>query len=225
MIRLERAAGSRWCEGVRTLVLRWRFFACCLSLLLLFLLGFTSIYTFYSLFQRWQLDMHVYTVAEIQDGLAHNPKAWIGRSLLVRGRIVQESFLSGSLVPRIKSRIMNRRPIIVTAAIDAGCLQSDSRECSAPQTFLPPPGIDIHLLLASATYPKGPILFVSPPPSSFLFDIARHIPVLSSIIPKPQRVHWGRYMIYRLHLLSKDRTFCSRSLTWPSSCDDATLEP
>lgn len=162
------------------------------------------------------VDGHVYTVAQIQQGLAHDPRRWVGRTVLVRGRVVQASWMTAAPVRRL-----------VGAQLHIECYRPGAGECAPPLLLrYQRPGTVTHLLLAGQTYPYGPVVYVSPPQTPPAIDLIRRVPLLGRLISAPQSVYWGPYVVYRLQILKKDAASCLRSelaWSWPSACDDAAL--
>lgn len=137
---------------------------------------------------RPRVDSHIYTLAQVRNGVIHHPTAWAGRIVLVRGRIVQASWLSRSGWPGnapINSACLQAQTTDCAAPIPNDCLPVATASCTTPQALGLYPGVAIHLLLVSKTYPQGPgpMLLVSPSQANPLFEIAHHIPLLATHAP------------------------------------------
>jgi len=142
----------------------------------------------------------VYTVAVVKAGLRLHPGAWIGRTVLVQGRVAGsmswgQSGRSGPLNP-----------------------------------FYPPPGLNIRIRLVPIDlqgYPAqmwpGPALWVAPhlaPPSSNPpLNALRRISLVNRLFPAPQPLDTTDTTprVFRLTLLPRHGTRC------PGVCADATL--
>ena len=172
----------------------------------------------------------VYTVAQMQAILVRYHSAWVGRTVLVRGRVVGAAW---------KITIPGIKPMISPAYVNPQCYHDQAAVCPSPladplyRLYRAQSGNSIHLVLAAYEYPQpGPLLYVSPPSGrllgtapdgSILIDVAQHLPFLSAIL-EPKHVQWGAYTLYRLHILPPKPTRCGMpGPTWPSACDDAAL--
>jgi len=152
----------------------------------------------------------IYTVTQVQSGLARHPQAWIGRTVLVRGTILGWAGTNGP-----------------------GTAGASALPCFAP-CFTPPAGWPApHLVLLEGTVtgaypdlltvvaqmrPHTLVLHVSSPvpasPSPLTF--LRSLPVVGSWIPVP------RQLIYRVRLLPSSPTVAPCRLAL-QACDDAIL--
>src|SRR5205085_6895741 len=67
----------------------------------------------------------VYTVAEVRATLAHDPRAWVGRALLVRGTVVNTV-----VAPGCPAGASCPAPIVRSCPAGLFCAHSPSRPCS-----------------------------------------------------------------------------------------------
>jgi hypothetical protein len=159
---------------------------------------------------RSTADAHrVYTVTQVQAGLARNPKVWVNRTVLVRGRIMQGYWMHGRAG-------VSWGLAEYCAATPSGC-PSDS-----PPGILIPRGAVVHLGLRSDGLDSEnhylPILTLLPQPAGALVLFLRRIPLVASIVPMPQHVQWGTLATYQIYILPKVRRNACRPI-----CDDAVL--
>src|SRR5438105_1666591 len=132
---------------------------------------------------RGTADAHrVYTVAQVQAGLARDPKVCVNRTVLVRGRIMQGYWMRGRVG-------FTWGLAEYCAATPSGC-PSDS-----PPGGLIPRGTVVHLGLCSDGLDSEnrylPILILLPQPTGAWVLFLRRIPLAASIVPAPQHVRWG----------------------------------
>jgi hypothetical protein len=173
----------------------------------------------------------VYTIAQVRAGLAHDPAAWVGRSVLVRARVMGAIWLRGAF-----SEGAPLSDYVVTKGRlpPPRCITT-STGCPSPLAGLVPPGAspalganpDLHLQLKPAWPHMSPVLWVRPqspapwirplPPAPWLAFL-RRLPLLQRVLPGPQRGHWGVYTVYRIQILPPHRSRCA-----PTPCDDALL--
>ncbi len=143
----------------------------------------------------------VYTVAAVKAGLRLHPREWVGRTVLVKGRVAGSMSWgqSGRSVP-----------------ID---------------WLYPPPGLNVRIRLVPVDlhgYPAriwpGPALWVAPhlaPRSASPFLSAlRRIPLVKRLFPTPQPLDEAvtTPSVFRLTLLPRHGTSC------PGVCTDAMLD-
>ena len=145
----------------------------------------------------------VYTVAVVKAGLRLHPGAWIGRTVLVQGRVAGSmSWWSGQ-----------------------------SGRSGPLNPFYPPPGLSIRIRLVPlnlngvpARIWPGPALWVVPhlaPRSARpVMSALRRIPLVQRLFPPPQPLDADvtTPSVFRLTLLPRHRTRCL------NVCPDATLD-
>src|SRR5438094_727841 len=133
----------------------------------------------------------VYTVAEVQAGLANHPNAWIGRVVLVQGVFVNaDEWQSPSLIAEFCDSISNWCPLIT------------------------PDGHDIHLAQnGTARQTRGAVLWQTPSPPGFLLlrshvvpnpllAFLRTVPGLAHLVPPAGRQVRGKVShLLRIRLL------------------------
>jgi hypothetical protein len=159
---------------------------------------------------RGIVDAHrVYTVMQVQAGLARDAKVWVNRTVLVRGRIMQGYWMRGRV-----GFTWGLAEYCATTPL--GC-PSDS-----PPGGLIPPGTVVHLGLRSDGLDSEnhylPILILVPQPAGASLLFLRRNPLVASIVPAPQYVQWGTLATYQIHILHKVRRNACTPL-----CDDAVL--
>jgi hypothetical protein len=167
----------------------------------------------------------VYTIAQVRAGLAHNPAAWAGRSVLVRARVMAALLVRGAF-----SEGAPLSDYVVTKGRwePPKCITT-STGCPSPLAGLVPPGTipDLHLQLKPAwpqmspvlwVRPQSPVPWIRPPPPAPWLAFLRRLPLLQRVLPRPQRGRWGVYTVYRIQILPPHRSRCT-----PTPCDDAVL--
>ncbi len=165
----------------------------------------------------------VYTVAQVQAGLALRPGAWVGRSVLVRARALEAQW---TLPPHSFRIVDGGTPVPLDVATGSllsapamGCIAA-SRGCASPLPVYLPPGTVIHVALldsvpgSGVAWPAALVAAVQPAPP-WLAGL-RSIPWIGRLAPPGQRVAWGTPQVYRLQLVPK-------SPTCHPICDDAIL--
>ena len=167
----------------------------------------------------------VYTIAQVRAGLAQDPAAWVGRVVLVRGRVMASLLGRGasSLGTPLSDYVMTKGHLQPPRCI------TTSTGCPSPLAGLVPPGTipDLHLQLKPAWPRRSPVLWVRPqspapwirplPPAPWLAFL-RRLPLLQRVLPAPQQGRWGVYTVYRIQLLPPHRSPCT-----PNPCEDALL--
>ncbi len=145
----------------------------------------------------------VYSVAQVTTGLRQHPRAWVGRTVLVQGRVAGSmSWWSGQ-----------------------------SGRSGPLNPFYPPPGLSIRIRLVPlnlngvpARIWPGPALWVVPhlaPRSARpVMSALRRIPLVQRLFPPPQPLDADvtTPSVFRLTLLPRHRTRCL------NVCPDATLD-
>ena len=137
----------------------------------------------------------VYTVAQLQAGFARHPRAWIGRSVLVRGNV--------------------SRFAVTTLCSSRGC-QPQTQEWlvmeTPPQVFRS--GGQIRI---SHGPPQG--LVLAPGPTVRLLDALVHLPLVGRYLSDHYLSDRLPNGVHHLRLVSAR----SCRLWWPSSCVNAVL--
>jgi hypothetical protein len=150
---------------------------------------------------RRPLAEPVYTVAAVRAGLRQHPQAWIGRTVLVQGRLA--------------------------GALDWGTAHGSS----PLNPLYPLRGLMVRIRLVPPDlkgFPprdwRGPDLWVAPhlalPPWGSLVAVLRHVPVVGQLFPapKPWDALLDRPGVFRLTLLPSHATVCQ------NVCSDALLD-
>ena len=146
----------------------------------------------------------VYSVDDVQSGLFHHPRQWVGRIVLVRGTATELDWETGQGTGRGLS-----------------CLPP--HECSLPV----PPGYASHVnLVADRLYrprmgfPRIIRLRIQPAATNDLVMVLRRLPVVGSLLPSAsQGLSAGLSHIYRIQTFGTGRQ-CLPHALW---CDDAVL--
>jgi len=150
----------------------------------------------------------VYTVYDVQIGLRRDPRAWVGRTVLVRGSVTAVGFDYGA---------------------------TGAEEMAAPgttQPFLLPVGglrhvVAVHLFMQTGTL-RADLPYYRPlqlrtqqvQSSDPLPSILHDVPGLRNVIPTPQQVRGGVPILLRVRLLPRphdDRACINRS------CDEGMI--
>jgi len=157
----------------------------------------------------------VYTVAQVHAGLAHQPAAWVGRTVLVREVAFESSWIGrssgggswcpGSIVgPRSCPLAAPNGVTLYLKFVD------DSGRLDPRRPFFIPPQANL-LTLDLAMQP------VAPNP---LIALARRVPPLARFLPAPGQVPGGVSHLYRVHLRSAGTTSCNG---FPFTCATGVL--
>jgi hypothetical protein len=156
----------------------------------------------------------VYTVAAVASGLAKRPGAWTGRTILVRGRALEEEIWRP---PRIAQ----------TAAVPflspSGCL-TIGYPCMSPLPGPPPPGSTLYVYMFDRL-PVTPGTRTSLPPMLIVrvqgpspeAELLRRVLALLHLAVEPQRVTWGYPATYRILVQPEHPGRCA------GACDDGVL--
>lgn len=149
----------------------------------------------------------VYTLAAVQVGRTQHPRAWAGRSVLVRGRIT------------VAYALQSRRGVIwwlpTDCAAVSACLSDRQIRAVVPR------GADLHLILRSegVLVPgRSALLVLSPPPPDARFAALARLPLIGRLLPRPSDARWGAATIYRIRVLPAHPASCQ-----PLACDDGQL--
>lgn len=164
----------------------------------------------------------IYSVAEVERGLAHNSGIWAGRTVRVRGDVIALKSISpmgGNYVTlcalrrcalsyppmppgaRLHTVIVDDGPPLGLPAMQALFMQvNGGRKPSYPV---------VHLVLG-----------MRPPVANGVLDALRHVPVIGSSLPAAATVPGHVERVYRIHILPRRQSNCARRGVW---CDDALL--
>ena len=137
----------------------------------------------------------VYTVTELRTSLAHDPRAWAGHVVLVRGTVTGCGF--GLPCPLVMAvRCSTRGPC-------------------------PPIGLPGMMLVDQPTASRlrgFPVqLGAANPQLAFL----RRLPLVGRVVPPPQVVHWGIPAVYRVQLQPTQGSVCGSSPCYEAVLEDA----
>ncbi len=146
----------------------------------------------------------VYTVAQVRAGLARQPAAWVGRTVLVRGVAFESSWVGrssggGSWCP---SSIVGPQSCPLAAPNGVTLylkLVDDSIRLDPRRPFFIPPQVN-RLTLDLAMQPVAP---------NALIALARQVPPLTRFLPTPGQVPGGVSHLYRVRLRSAGTTSCN----------------
>jgi hypothetical protein len=137
----------------------------------------------------------VYSVTELRAHLTHDPSAWVGRAVLVRGTATGCGF---------------GRPCPLLMVV----------QCAAPSPCRPIrlPGMML-VDQPTAGWLRGlPVqLGAQNPQWAFL----RRLPLVSRVVPPPQVVRWGIPAVYRVQLQPTQQSVCSSSPCYEAVLEDA----
>ncbi len=157
-----------------------------------------------------------YTVAQVRAGLAQQPAAWAGRTVLVRGTAAVSSWAMGS-----------RTATIQVSGIQICGLQS----CP----LAAPNGGTVYLTLIDSSVPPNPrrpvsmfvqantptlVLVVQPVAPNPLIALASRLPALTRFLPTPGQVPGGVAHLYRVRLRPTSSAPCA-NLSF--TCADGVL--
>jgi hypothetical protein len=166
-----------------------------------------------------------YTVAQVRAGLARQPAAWAGRTLLVRGIAAASSWDVG-VGPGVEAiQFCGTRPI-----------GSAPQSCELP--LVAPNGVRTaaYLTLVDASVRIDPmrpfslprqvnalvlVLAVQPVTPNPLIALARRLPPLAHFLPAPGQVPGGVAHLYRIHLRPAGSARCANP--FPFTCATGVL--
>jgi len=168
----------------------------------------------------------VYTVAQVRAGLARQPAAWAGRTLLVRGIAAASSWDVG-VGPGVNAiQFCGTRPI-----------GSAPQPCELPLAAPNGPngaGTTAYLTLVDASVRVDPIhpffmprrvnalvLAVQPVTPNPLVALARRLPPLARFLPVPRQVPGGVSQLYRIRLRPAGSARCASPFSF--TCDIGVL--
>ncbi len=157
----------------------------------------------------------VYTVAEVRAGLARQPVAWAGRTLLVRGVTVDSLWATGPTTSVVQF-------------------------CYVPPFTCPlaaPNGTTVYLALIDDSAQPNPRLFGSVNPTNTttllltvqpvapnpLIALARRLPPLTRFLPAQGQTPGGASHLYRIRLRSTRSALPCAGLGIPSTCTSGVL--
>jgi hypothetical protein len=137
----------------------------------------------------------VYTVTELRTDLTHDPRAWVGHVVLVRGTVTGCGF--GRPCPLV---------MVVRCATRGLC-----RPIGLPGMML----VD----QPTASWLRGlPVqLGTETPQLAFL----RRLPLVGRVVPPPQVVRWGIPAVYRVQLQPTQRSVCGSAPCYEAVLEDA----
>ena len=137
----------------------------------------------------------VYSVTELRARLTHDPSAWVGRVVLVRGTVTGCGFA---------------RPCPLLMVVHCGTA-GPCRPIGLPGMML----VD----QPTASWLRGlPVqLGAQNPQLAFL----RRLPLVGRVVPPPQVVRWGIPAVYRVQLQPAQRSVCVSSPCYEAVLEDA----
>jgi hypothetical protein len=136
----------------------------------------------------------VYTVTELRASLTHDPGAWVGRVVLVRGTVTGCGF--GLPCPLMAVRCATRGPC-------------------------PPIGLPGLMLVDQPTISRLGGLPVQLGTENPQLAFLRRLPLLGRVVRPSQVVHWGIPAVYRVQLQPTQRSICGSSPCYEAVLDDA----
>lgn len=169
----------------------------------------------------------IYTVAEVERGLAHNPGVWVGHTVRVRGDVVvlksvssrgggpvggghvslcalRRCALSYPPMPpgaRLHAVIVDHGPPLSLTAMQALFMQLNvGRKPSYPV---------VHLVIG-----------MQPPLTNSVLGALKQVPVIRSFLPADPAVPGHVERVYRIRILGRGQSNCALRGIW---CDDALL--
>ena len=150
----------------------------------------------------------VYTPAQVHAGLGHNPRAWVGHTVLIRGLVattVGATTVGASAPPSAPS---------IAVLIDVPRLP---RGLSA---------LELRILLFDyygLTARPTATLLLRPAPPNPLLAALRRVPIVNRLLPASERVDDGEVGVYRVEILPARRSCPQRVLGYGSLCYDGVL--
>jgi len=167
-----------------------------------------------------------YTVAQVRAGLARQPAAWVGRTVLVRGVAVESSWVIGLTIGTSTSCIVrssalgssqscplaapkpNRTTLYLTLVDDS--VRLDQLDLMRP--LLP---------VSQQANPPSLVLAVRPVTPNPLIALARRLPPFARFFPTQGRVPGGVPHLYRIRLQPRGSAPCANPFWF--TCTDGVL--
>jgi hypothetical protein len=167
--------------------------------------------------------VQVYTVAQAAAGLAQHPRAWIGRTVVVRGVAVvvvwpdSQGGVSARICPSYPPCSM---PVPPNTSVDLLLVDNMPRSIAASRLLLKALIVRVERLKSPALLRVPPSLVVKvlPRPSqTLLADVLTHVPLLSQFVEQTPTLQGGTQRVYRVRLLPHPVMSCT------PACEDALL--
>jgi len=164
----------------------------------------------------------IYTVVEVERGLAHNQRLWVGSTVRVRGDVVvlkSISSIGGGHVSlcALKRCALSYPPMPPGARLHA-VIVDDGPPLSLPAMQA------LFMQVNLGRKPSYPIvhvvLRVQPPVTNGVLGALRRVPAIGSFLPADATVPGHVERVYRIHILPRRQSNCARRGVW---CDDALL--
>jgi hypothetical protein len=174
------------------------------------------------------LPTQVYTVAQVAQGLARHPAAWVGRTILIRGEVLQAT----EWIP--KPRVWPTATLGASGvAVPWGWIGStlvtsptlpcitSNEPCASPLVEPLRPGPRVYVLLFDQmpdlspptthrrTLPPLLTLLVQGP--SPMLDALRRVPVIARWVPPLRYVDWGHAAVYRVTITPRPGRTCQNA--------------
>lgn len=148
----------------------------------------------------------VYSVGDVQDGLRHNPRAWVGRTVLVQGIVQEVGWEQGATTALVAAGPGKDLPFTPPSGLSHDATVHLFLRAIIPSVDKPSPPLQLRVQQIQTTDPLPPIL--------------RGLPGVRRLILASQRVLGGTPAVYRIHLRARPQRgkACSNL-----SCDDGVL--
>ena len=182
---------------------------------------------------RFTVSPPVYTVAQVQAGLARDPSAWVGRTVLVRGEVDGGWFgfrllaarlggMAGGAVTGVVRHIA-APPIrvgrVVTATISPAIVPNPLRQRQQLVSLAA-----LSLSDTEATVPTKRLPLTLGAPNSILAWL-RRLPLVGPALPRPQLLDWGKSAVYRVLIQVAPSQSCGARVCYQAEALDATVGP
>jgi hypothetical protein len=167
--------------------------------------------------------VQVYTVAQAADGIAQHPRAWIGRTVVVRGVAVIVGWpdsLGGVSARFCPGYPPCSVPVPPNTSVDLLLVDNLPRGVAASKLLL-------KTLILRTVRPQSPALLRVPPSlvvkvlprpaQTLLADVLTHVPLLSQFVEQTPTLQGGTQRVYRVRLLPHPVMSCT------PGCEDALL--
>jgi len=148
----------------------------------------------------------VYPVGNVQDGLRYNPRAWVGRTVLVQGIVQEVAWKQGAITALVAAGPGKDLPFTPPSGLSRDAIVHLFLRAIIPSVDNPYRPLQLRVQQAQTTDPLPPVL--------------RGLPWVRQLIPAPQRVLGGTPAIYRIHLLARPQR---DKACFNLSCDDGVL--
>lgn len=174
---------------------------------------------------RFTTPAPVYTVAQVQAGLARDPGAWTGRTVLVRGEVDGGWFGFRLLNTRIGTKLTGGPMTVVVRHIMSSLLKARRAVTATIAPAIVPivsPALSLSDTAAPVSTKRLPLILGAPNP---MLAWLRRLPLVGAAMPRPQLLHWGESGVYRVTIQAAPSQSCGARVCYQAEALDATVGP